>query len=103
LKGYFESKPEKAGRTVAPGGALPIDPAMEATIVNYNDLVHGFYEFVIDQPARITVLQTDPETPGAEAVKRIDGVIPSPRGNAGRGVFGVSNYLVLTKKEKEEE
>lgn len=81
---------------VPAGEARPIDERMENSVAVYNDLVHGFYEFEIDQPARIYVVQTAPETPSPEAIRRLDTVLESPRRNAGRGLFPVANYAIET-------
>lgn len=97
LADYFASKPEKKGRIVKPGEVIPIDEKLEKQTVKYDELVHGFYEFVIDQPAEVSILQTDPNTPGPKAAARIKEVASSRHTNAGRGLFGVSNYLVTTK------
>lgn len=96
LADYFASKPQRRIRTVKPGQAIAIDEQLEKNIVKYNELVHGFYEFVIDQPGEISVIQTDLETTGPDALKRIANIIPPKGQNAGRGVFGVSNYRVIT-------
>lgn len=96
LADYFAATPQKIVRTVKPGEAIPVDEKLEKNIVKYDELVHGFYEFVIDQPGEISVLQTDPKTPSAKALARIKTVETSAHKNAGRGVFGVSNYLVKT-------
>lgn len=96
LADYFAATPQKTVRTVKPGEAIPVDEKLEKNIVKYDELVHGFYEFVIDQPGEISVLQTDPKTPSAKALARIKTVETSAHKNAGRGVFGVSNYLVKT-------
>jgi len=40
------------------------------------------------------VLQTAPENKGPEAFAKIKNIIPHSHGNAGRGLFGVSNYAV---------
>jgi hypothetical protein len=97
LADYFASKPENKVRKVKPGKAIAIDEKMEKNILKYDELAHGFYEFVIDQPAEITVIQTDPKTPGPKALERITAVHPSSHTNAGRGLFGTSNYLIMTK------
>ena len=96
LAEYFASKPQEKVRTVKPGEAIPIDEQLEKNIVKYDELVHGFYEFVVDQPAEISIIQTDPGTPGPKALARIKGVITSAHANAGRGLFGVSNYKVTS-------
>ncbi|MFC6997246.1 copper amine oxidase [Rufibacter roseus] len=97
LADYFASKPEEKIRTIKPGQAIAIDEKLEKNVVKYDELVHGFYEFVIDQPGQVSVIQTDLKTSGPAALKRIKDVLP-PKGHsgAGRGVFGVSNYRVLT-------
>ena len=95
LADYFASQPSPKVRTVKAGQAIAIDEKWEKTTVKYDDLVHGFYEFLIDQPAEITVLQTDPATPGPKALARNPQVLPGKsKSGAGRGVFGVSNYRV---------
>lgn len=97
LTDYFNSRPQKKPIIIKPGIIVPIDEQLEKNIVEYDELVHGFYEFVIDQPGEISVVQTDLQSSGAEAAKRIGNVHPSSRTNAGRGLFGVSNYLVVVK------
>lgn len=96
LADYFASKPQSKIRTVKPGQAIAIDEQLEKNIVKYDELVHGFYEFVIDQPGEISVIQMDMKTTGPKALQRITNVIPPKGQNAGRGVFGVSNYRVIT-------
>lgn len=96
LADYFASTPQKKVRTVKPGQAIAIDEQLEKNVVKYDELVHGFYEFVIDQPGEISVIQTDLKTSGPKALQRITNVIPPKGQNAGRGVFGVSNYRVIT-------
>ena len=97
LADYFASVPENKVRIVKPGQSIAIDEKLEKNIVHYDELVHGFYEFVIDQPGEISVIQTDPKTPGPVALKRIKAVLPTSHNNAGRGMFGISNYQVFTE------
>lgn len=94
LNDYFNSKTWQDPVVIQPGEAAAIDEQLERNIVKYDELAHGFYEFVIDQPGEISVVQTDPQTSGADAIKRISSVHPSSHRNAGRGLFGVSNYLI---------
>ncbi|MFC3196099.1 copper amine oxidase [Parapedobacter deserti] len=94
LADFFASQPSETVRKVAPGGLLAIDEELETQAVKYDELVHGFYEFVIDQPAEISVLQTAVDTPSEVAYARIDSVVPNSHVNAGRGLFGVSNYRI---------
>jgi hypothetical protein len=94
---YFNSVPQTKPVVVKPGETVSIDEKLENNRVKYDELVHGFYEFVIDQPGEISVVQTDPSTRGADASQRITEVHPSSRTNAGRGLFGLSNYLVIAK------
>lgn len=95
LADYFASEGEEKIRVVNPGQAIAIDERLEKNIVKYDELVHGFYEFVIDQPGEVSVVQTSPLTQGVKALSRIKEVISSRHSNAGRGLFGVSNYQVL--------
>ncbi|WP_207424643.1 copper amine oxidase [Desertivirga brevis] len=97
LADYFASNGEERVRTIKPGEAIPVDEQLEKNVVKYDELVHGFYEFVIDQPAEISIIQTSPKEKGPEALKRIKNILP-PKGHsgAGRGVFGVSNYDIIT-------
>lgn len=97
LADYFASRPDGETRTVAPGESIAIDKKLEEYSVSYNDLVHGIYEFVIDQPGVVSVLQTTPETSGPRAVKEITTILPPKSDSgAGRGIFGISNYKVIT-------
>ena len=96
LEDYFNSNVANDVRYVAPGEVIAIDQQLEKNIVNYDELVHGFYEFVVDQPAQISVLQTSPEKSGPEAFSKIKTVIPHSHVNAGRGIFGVSNYKITS-------
>lgn len=94
LEDYFASEVSNNVRMVRPGEVIAIDEQLERNVVEYDELVHGFYEFVIDQPAQISVLQTSPEKSGPEAFATIKNIIPHSHGNAGRGLFGVSNYAI---------
>ncbi|MFB6456124.1 copper amine oxidase [Chitinophaga sp. Hz27] len=97
LADYFASKPDTKVLTIKPGERVAIDPKLEQNVVTYDQLTHGFYEFTIDQPGLISVVQTDPATSGPAAVARLKDVLPSKsKSGAGRGVFGVSNYRIIT-------
>lgn len=97
LADYFAATPQTTVRIIKPGKSIAIDPAQEKYVAKYDELVHGFYEFLIDQPGEISVLQTDLKTPVTVAVDRIKTILPSKGNNAGRGLFGVSNYRVLAQ------
>lgn len=93
LAKFLDAKPNEEVRIVKPGEAVQIDEKLEHYIVKYDELVHGFYEFLIDQPAEISVLQTDLKTSGKDAVNRITNILPpKSKSGAGRGLYGVSNY-----------
>ncbi len=82
---------------VPPGASAPLDARSEQSVATYNDLVHGFYEFTIDQPATISVVQTDPNTPSVVANDRIAEPLPTKsHSGAGRGKFLTSNIAVRT-------
>ncbi len=96
LRDFFSAVTMPRVYTVKPGSTIPIDPQLEKNVVKYDELVHGFYEFLVDQPAQVSVVQTDPGTSGPVASERIKSVYPPKGTNAGRGLFGVSNYLIRT-------
>lgn len=93
---YFNStsEPESRARTLPPGGCLPIDPAMDVAKVTGDQLVHGLYEFAIDQPGRITVLQRDPDQLNATAIGSLPKLPGKTNGGAGRGIFLTSDIDV---------
>ena len=98
LADFFASTPQTTIRTILPGSILAIDPAHEKNIVKYDELVHGFYEFVIDQPGEVSVMQTNTTSSTTASFARINNVLPSKsQSGAGRGIFGVSNYRLLTQ------
>src|SRR5690606_4360027 len=92
LYDYFLSKEVNNVRVVKPGEVIAIDEQLERNVVQYDELVHGFYEFVVDQPGLISVLQTSPDKEGPKAFHEIDTIIPFSHVNAGRGIFPISNY-----------
>ncbi len=82
-----------AWRTIAPGATEAIDPEIENSTVKFEHLLHAWLEFETDQPGEVTVLQTDPDTPGPVASARIKDLIPPKgRSGAGRGKFKYSEY-----------
>lgn len=97
LADYFSSEEKGNVRVVKPGEVIAIDKAFDKHIVKYDELVHGLYEFVVDQPAQISVLQFAPEKTAVQAFAAIDTIIPFSHVNAGRGIFPVSNYKIVSK------
>ena len=97
LQDFFSSNVVNQVRVVKPGEVIAIDEKLEKQVVHYDELVHGFYEFVIDQPAQISIVQTSPEKSGPKALATIDTLIPFSHVNAGRGVFPVCNYKISSK------
>jgi hypothetical protein len=93
------SKPAPDSRTLRAGARVPLDPRLDAATAGRDDLVHGFYEFQIDQQARVTVLQRDPEQKSIEVLDtlpKLPQVLPGKeKGNgAGRGLFPTCNFAV---------
>lgn len=96
LADYFASQPSDALRTIAPGEIVTIDPRHEKAVVKYDELVHGIYEFTIDQPAEISVVQTALNQSVTKAAADFTTILPGKsKSGAGRGVFGISNYQVI--------
>jgi len=96
LADYFSSNEKSKVRVVKPGEVIAIDEAFDKQVVNFDELVHGLYEFVIDQPAQISVLQFSPEDTAVKAFAAIDTIIPFSHVNAGRGLFPVANYKIVS-------
>ncbi|MGJ1264488.1 copper amine oxidase [Sphingobacterium spiritivorum] len=97
LYDYFNSQGLAKERVIKPGQTVAIDEVLERNVVRYDELVHGIYEFLIDEPGEVAVLQTAPGTSGPKAYETIGSVIPTNKKNAGRGMFGVSNYKVFNE------
>jgi hypothetical protein len=100
LLAYFESQAEASPRTVPPGERVVLDPRLDLAIATKDQLVHGFYEFEIDQPARVAVFQRNPDQASVDIVEQLPKLRSSLEGKdnpsgAGRGLFLTSN-LALT-------
>ncbi|MGC8741211.1 MAG: copper amine oxidase [Candidatus Sumerlaeaceae bacterium] len=92
---YFSGKVPSQTLVIPPGQAAPLDPRMDSAAVKFDELIHGFYDFEIDQPARITTLQTTLDTPAVEANARIKEVLPPRKGSgAGRGLYQTTEFDV---------
>ncbi|HEX7010744.1 MAG TPA: hypothetical protein VF184_12240 [Phycisphaeraceae bacterium] len=100
---FLKSQPSSTTRTVAPGQRMVIDPAMDRRVVGKDDLVHGFYEFEIDQPGIVTVFQKNPEEDSRRVIDRLPKLPPVLPGwhpsGAGRGWFAVCNFEVEPKHQ----
>ena len=95
LAHFFSSDHKVSAKTIKPGESVAIDSLFENSIVKYNELAHGFYEFLVDQRGMISIVQTDPDTPGAKLINSETQILSSSKqSGAGRGKFGVSNYLI---------
>lgn len=90
---YFSGKVPSQPLVVPAGKAAVLDPRMDAAKVQFDELVHGFYDFEVDQPARITVLQTTLDSAAVDANARIKEVLPPRKGSgAGRGLYHTTEY-----------
>ena len=94
---FFNSQPEKTSRRIPPGARAVLDPRLDATTVATDELAHGFYEFEINQPARVTVFQRDPNQ---RSVEVIDALPKLPRENPGRSADGAGRGLFLASDFK---
>lgn len=94
LEDYFLSEVTKQVKVLKPGEVMAIDEKLEKQLVQYDELVHGFYEFVVDQPAQISVIQFAPDESGPKVFPRIKRLIPHSHANAGRGIFPIANYHI---------
>ena len=95
MKRFLEAQPEaQTALTIAPGEGAVLDPYKEKARVNFDELIHSFHDIQIDQPGRITVLQTPPDNDSVAVARRIEKVIPPKHFGAGRGKFPFSEYTV---------
>ncbi len=100
LTAWFDARPEAEvrARSLLPGERVPIDPIMDAASAADDELVHGLYEFEINQPARISVLQREPGEDSANVLDTLPKPPPVLAGHeaagAGRGLFSSSNIDV---------
>ncbi|MCX7624829.1 MAG: hypothetical protein N2Z21_01230 [Candidatus Sumerlaeaceae bacterium] len=98
---YFAAQVLPPPIIIAPGAAAPVDERMEKAQVKFDELIHGFYDFTIDQPARITTLQTTLDTSGVVANARIREVLPPRKGSgAGRGLYRTTDYEVRLENDR---
>ena len=98
LADFFASSPEATSREIQPGKSICLDPIQDKAVVKYDELVHGFYEFVIDQPGEISIVQTDLKTPATVAANRVKTALHTKQyAGAGRGTYGISNYRIIAK------
>lgn len=99
LTSFLTSQPDGTSRSIAPGGGLVIDPEMDGIKAYKDQLVHGFYEFDLDGPARISVFQHDPSTNSLAVLKHLSTLAARRPGyegasGAGRGLFLAPDYEV---------
>lgn len=97
LTRFFNRTASLADLIVAPGDVAPVDHRMDDTRVRGDALVHGLYEFTIDQPARISTLRRPPDMTNREALETLEKlprILPGQRpSGAGRGSFPIGNFL----------
>jgi hypothetical protein len=100
---FFDSTPSDETRELAAGERMVFDPLIDQIVVGKDDLVHGFYEFQIDQPAVVTTLQRDPDE---DSVRVVDQLAELPRilpgfhpSGAGRGLFLTSDFDVAPAED----
>lgn len=95
---FFNSVREKTSRSIEPGEQATIDPQMDQALVGKDELVHGFYEFEIDQPATVYVLQREPSQSNSDAIRLLPllKTVDQRASGAGRGLFLTNNFSVKT-------
>jgi hypothetical protein len=99
LKDFLVLRPAKSARIVPIGGKVPLDARLDATTAARDQLVHAIFEFEINQAARVTVLQRDPEQSSVAVVDqlpKLPAVLPGQEkaSGAGRGLFPRCDFLV---------
>lgn len=99
LLDFFNSRPERKLAKIAPGARAVLDPQLDASVATRNQLIHGFYEFEINQPAQVTVFQrraTEKSLEVLDTLPLLPQTLPEKTtGNgAGRGLFHISDFIV---------
>jgi hypothetical protein len=91
LMEFFTSRAVPLSLSITPGAWEVLDPRLDKTSASDPQLVHALYEFRINQPARIAVLQRDTNQASTNVVellpslpRQLPGETPS---GAGRGIF----------------
>jgi hypothetical protein len=92
LAAFFDSNAGPEMPSLKPGEKMVIDPRLDRQRASKNQLVHGFYEFEINQPARVTVFRRDPTDSSIQVVEKLKRLSlvttnKSLNGGAGRGLF----------------
>jgi hypothetical protein len=100
LAQFLKPKPAPAARTLPVKARAPLDPRLDTLTSGRDDLVYAIYEFEITQPARVTVLQRDPEQKSIlimDELPKLPPVLPGAThaSGAGRGLFLTSDFLVI--------
>ena len=80
-------------RWVSPRGRAVLDEELDARTVPPGALVHAIYEFELDQPARISVLQRGPGEDSAAILGKLPH-LQTTHGGAGRGTFKTADFEV---------
>ena len=84
--------------TVPAGKTVLLDKGLDALRLTNDDLVHGIYAFGVDEPAKISVLQTAPDADATKAVAtlaKLPQILPGWHASgAGRGLFAGANKAV---------
>lgn len=95
LAQFFNSKPDKSVRRIPAKGAAPLDTALDFQSADDGELVHAFYEFEINQPARVTVFQRGFEDSSLTVLTNLSKLALTFTNNgAGRGQFNTCDFLV---------
>jgi hypothetical protein len=98
LMDFFTGKTLPPPLTVPPQGRSVLDPRLEATTASDPQLVHALYEFEINGPARISVLQRNPDQSSTNVLgtlPRLPRQLPGQRlSGAGRGIFPDADLLI---------
>ncbi len=107
LARFFETRYQDAQVpqpiTIAPGERAVLDPEMDEEVTSYPVLVHGFYEFDIDQPGVLSVLMRPEDMDSRDAVDELELLprrLPGQRtSGAGRGLFEQADFDIVNGED----
>jgi hypothetical protein len=101
LMEFFGAHTLPAPLSIPPGAAANLDQRLENTAAMDPQLVHTLYEFHIDQPARIAVLQKDTNQASLTPLDLLSNPPPQMRveklDGAGRGLFAPADLAVTNE------
>jgi hypothetical protein len=94
LMQYFTGQGLPPPFSVAPLGRIVLDQKLDETVAADPTLVHALYEFDLDGPARVCVLQRNPNQSSTQMAGELPPLPRTDHSGAGRGLFPNADFAV---------